>query len=136
MQNVSGFSGRLGPKPYAILTFCLAAIVLGLAAPSGEPFKLLLTTPWTVLGRAMDGLIQIDSNRLPGVDVLVSLVILALFSWVLLATTVRRLRDIGQSPWWTLLIVFSGSLVAVMVVLSFLPSQKASRQTWTDAVKA
>lgn len=134
MPKALGFSGRLGRMPYAILTLSLAATVLALAAPSGEPFTQLLTAPWSVMGRGLDGLIRIEGNRANIADAVVSLAAFAILTWTLSVTTARRLRDLGQSPWWTVLILFSGSAVAAMVVLSCLPSKKRSSPAWSGSL--
>lgn len=122
MHSALGFSGRMGRGPYAILTLGFAALVLALAIPSGAPFAHLLTAPWAVLGHAMDGVVRIGEDGRSTADLVVSAAIIVLFLWVFSAITVRRLRDIGQSPWWTVLVMFSGFLVPAMIVLSLVRS--------------
>lgn len=119
MRNITGFSGRSGRASYGLFTLAFAAVVIGLATgQSGMPFTLLMSEPWTVLGRSLDDLIQIPVFYL---DLLASVVIAGAILGVFVAMTVRRLRDIGQSPWWTVLVLLSGIVVPAMIVLSLLP---------------
>ena len=131
MQGAFGFSGRLGRLPYAILTLGLSASVLVLANPSEAHFVQLFTAPWTVLGRALDGLIRLEGNRVPMADAIVFFPIFSLLTWTVSVMTIRRVRDLGQSPWWTVLIFFSGSVLPAMLVLSCLPSAKPPERTWS-----
>lgn len=123
MHSVLGFSGRAGRGPYGILTLAFAAVVFGLAAnQSSAPFTQLVTAPWTVIGRSLDRLIHIGGDRASAADTFVSLAVIVLLIWVFSVLTARRLRDIGQSPWWTALVIFSGLVVPAMIVLSLVPS--------------
>ena len=120
MQSSLGFSGRSGRASYGLLTLAFAAIVVGLAAGQGGlPFTSLASEPWTVLARSLDDLVRIPVFFL---DMLVSLVIGGAMLWVWAAMTVRRLRDIGQSPWWAVLVLLSGIVVPSMIALSLVPS--------------
>ena len=120
MQGSLGFSGRSGRASYGLLTLAFAAIVVGLAAgQGGSPFISLVSEPWMVLGRSLDDLVRVPVFVL---DMLVSLVIAGAMLWVLAAMTARRLRDIGQSPWWAVLVLLSGIVVPSMIALSLVPS--------------
>ncbi|HEX8471658.1 MAG TPA: DUF805 domain-containing protein [Brevundimonas sp.] len=119
MQNILAFSGRSSRRSYGLFTLAFAAIVLGLlAGQSDTPFTQLLSTPWLVLGRAVDDLIQIPSAS---IDFVVSIAVTGAFLWMFAAMTVCRLRDIGQSPWWTILVMLSGIVVLAMIALSLVP---------------
>ena len=129
MQSSLGFSGRSGRASYGLLTLAFAAIVVGLAAGQGGlPFTSLASEPWRVLARSLDDLVRIPVVFL---DMLVSLVIGGAMLWVWAAMTVRRLRDIGQSPWWAVLVLLSGIVVPSMIALSLVPStnRREARQT-------
>jgi uncharacterized membrane protein YhaH (DUF805 family) len=120
MQNILTFSGRSGRVSYSLFTVAFAAIVLGLlVGHTDRPFTPLLSAPWEVLGRSVDNLIQIRSASL---DFVVSLVVGGALLWLFAAMTVCRLRDIGQSPWWTVLIMLSGIVVLAMIALCLVPS--------------
>lgn len=119
MPSLLRFSGRLGRKPYGLLTAAFFGLVLTLAASSGEPVFQLLNAPWMVLGRGLDDLVRLSPGALDG---LLSLAVALPLLWLFCALTVRRLRDLGQSPWWTVLVVVSGMTVPIMIVLSVWPS--------------
>jgi len=120
MQNILTFSGRSGRLSYGLLTVAFAAIVLGLlVGHSDRPFTQLLSAPWEALGRSLDDLIQIRSASL---DFVVSLLVAGALLWLFAAMTVCRLRDIGQSPWWTVLVMLSGIVVLAMIALALVPS--------------
>jgi len=117
------FSGRTAQGPYALLTLMFATFVWVAAWHRDQsfaafPMSALIDQPWQTLGAALDDVIRIPSRLL---DAAVSLTV-GLLLWPYLALTVRRLRDIGQSPWWSLLILLGGVTVPVMVVLSMTPS--------------
>jgi len=116
MLSLFRFSGRLGRGPYGWMTlaFCLLVFVLA-ALQTGAPFTRLIEGPWTVLGRALDDAIKFRPWPL---DLLMSVGVALPLMWILCALTIRRLRDLGQSPWWALLVLFSGITLPVMIVLS------------------
>ncbi|PZO00189.1 MAG: hypothetical protein DCF28_11855 [Alphaproteobacteria bacterium] len=136
MRFAFGFSGRSSRLPYAILTLGFATAVSALAVPSGEPLTQLLTAPWTVLGRAADNFIESNGASVPAAAAIMSLVFFAVLLWTFWVMTARRLRDIGQSPWWTVLIMFSGVVVPAMLVLSVLPSAHKSGRAWSGSLRA
>jgi len=119
MPSSLHFSGRLSRKPYSLLTAAFVGLVLTLAASSGQPVFQLLNAPWMVLGRGLDDLVRLSPGALDG---LLSLAVALPLLWLFCALTVRRLRDLGQSPWWTVLVVVSGMTVPIMIVLSVWPS--------------
>lgn len=120
MQNIFDLSGRSGRGAYGRFTFAFTAVVLGLAARQSDlPFTRLASEPWTLLGQALDSLVHIP---VPVLDLVVSLGILGAGLGAFVAMTVRRLRDIGQSPWWTVLVMLSGIVVPAMIALSLVPS--------------
>ncbi|CAL1692580.1 hypothetical protein MMB232_02754 [Brevundimonas subvibrioides] len=120
MQNIFDPSGRSGRGAYGLFTFAFAAVVLGLAAgQSDQPFTRLASEPWTLLGGALDALVRIP---VPILDAVVSLGLIGAVLGVFVAMTIRRLRDIGQSPWWAVLVMLSGIVVPVMIALSLVPS--------------
>lgn len=122
MPSLLRFSGRLGRKPYGLLTAAFFGLVLTLAASSGEPVFQLFSAPWMVLGRGLDDLVRLSPGALDG---LLSLAVALPLLWLFCALTVRRLRDLGQSPWWTVLVVVSGMTAPIMIVLSVWPSTEA-----------
>jgi uncharacterized membrane protein YhaH (DUF805 family) len=119
-----GFSGRMASVPYGYFTVLFVAFLYVLASSeSGSAVKLVLTAPWTVLGQALDRWIRIGGPGASMADTLVSVVVGGAVMWVFAMANVRRLRDIGQSPWWTVLLILSGQVVWVMIVLSLIPSK-------------
>lgn len=134
MHSAFGFSGRVGRVAYGYLTLGFSALVLGLAASSAAPFTQLMSAPWEVIGRFLDDVIQIGGSR-AWLDLVLSLAVgLAIF-WAFSVMTARRIRDIGQSPWWTVLVIFSGVVVPAMIVLSMIPSAGAPEQRRTGSFK-
>lgn len=119
MPSLLHFSGRLSRKPYGLLTAAFVCLILTLSASSGDPVFQLLDAPWMVLGRGLDDLVRLSPGALDG---LLSLAVALPLLWLFCALTVRRLRDLGQSPWWTVLVVASGMTVPIMIVLSVWPS--------------
>ncbi|MDQ1154610.1 DUF805 domain-containing protein [Brevundimonas sp. SORGH_AS_0993] len=119
MLSLLRFSGRLGRESYGLLTAVFSGLVFILAAPAGQPFTQLLSAPWMVLGRALDGLVHLSPGPL---DVMASLAVALPLLWLFCALTVGRLRDLGQSLWWTVLVVASGVTVPIMIALSLCPS--------------
>lgn len=126
MHSAFGFSGRLGRVAYGYLTLGFSTLVFVLATPTGAPFTQLMTDPWTVIARTMDGMIQIGGNHALIADAFVSLIVAGLGIWAFSVMTVCRLRDIGQSPWWTVLVLFSGNVVPAMVVLALIPPARTA----------
>ncbi len=122
MPSLLHFSGRLGRGPYGLLTAVFSGVVLALAASSGQPFFKLFDAPWMVLGRGLDDLVRLSPGPLDG---LVSLAVGLPLLWLFCALTARRLRDLGQSPWWTILVVASGVTMPIMIALSIWPSAEA-----------
>ena len=120
MPSLLRISGRLGRESYGLLTAVFAGLVFMLAAPTGQPFTQLLSSPWQVLGRSLDALVQLNPGPL---DTMASLAIGIPLLWLFCTLTARRLRDLGQSPWWTVLLVVSGVTVPIMIALSILPSK-------------
>lgn len=119
MQSIIGLSGRIGRASYGLFTLFFAAVVLGLATgQGGMPFSQLLSEPWMVLARFLDDLVRVPVFFL---DVIASIVVGAAILWAFVAMTVRRLRDVGQSPWWTVLVLLSGIVVPAMIALSLVP---------------
>lgn len=117
MSSLFRFSGRLGNEAYGLLTIVFSGLVLMLAAPTGQPFTALLGAPWQALGRSLDSLVQLGSWPL---DLAASLAVGLPLVWVFSALTARRLRDLGQSPWWTVVVMTSGMTVPIMIALSIL----------------
>lgn len=111
------FSGRLERGPYLLFTLVFSLLILGaiLCHPAGRdrPLNLLLSQPWAQLGAALDRVVILQP---PLLDLLVSLALALPLLWVWLALTIRRLRALGQSPWWVL--VFGVALLPVMWVLA------------------
>lgn len=134
MQSAFGFSGRLGGVGYGYLTLGFSALVFMLATPSGAPFTQLMKAPWEVIYRFLDDVIQIGGSH-AWLDLVVSLAVLISMHWVFAVMTARRLRDIGQSPWWTVLVMFSGVVVPAMIALSMVPSAMVSEQRQTGSFK-
>lgn len=131
MQKILTFSGRSGRVSYGLFTVAFAAIVLGLlVGHTDRLFTPLLSAPWEVLGRAADDLIQ---TRSASIDFGVTLAATGALLWLFAAMTVSRLRDIGQSPWWTVLVMLSGIVVLAMIALSLVPSANrvAAKETAT-----
>lgn len=134
MHSAFGFSGRVGRVAYGYLTLGFSALVFIIAAPSGAPFTQLMSAPWEVIGRFLDDVIQIGGNR-AWLDLILSLAVGLAILWAFSAMTARRLRDVGQSPWWTVLVIFSGVVVPAMIVLSMIPSAGANEQRLTVSFK-
>ena len=119
MRDIFTFSGPCGRGTYQLFTLAFAATLFGLAATQGDaPVTQMLSAPWSVLGHALDSMIQIRDRVL---DFIVSLGVGFVLLWGFVAMTVGRLRDIGQSPWWTVLVILSGVVVPAMIVLSLIP---------------
>lgn len=119
MLSLLRFSGRLGREPYGLLTAVFSGLILALAAPTGQSLTQLFSAPWMVLGRGLDDLVRLSPGPLDG---LVSLAVGLPLLWLFCALTARRLRDLDQSPWWTVLVLVSGMTVPIMIALSIWPS--------------
>ncbi|WP_269514282.1 DUF805 domain-containing protein [Brevundimonas subvibrioides] len=131
MAEFFSISGRADKGSYGLFTIGFAVVVFGLAEiQSGAPVTQMMSSPWLVLGRALDEVVQVPDRLW---DMVISLGLGLTLVWGFVAFTIRRLRDAGQSPWWTLLFVFSNAVVLSMIVLSFLPSaiRAAPRRTET-----
>lgn len=117
-----GFAGRLSRGPYAAFTLLLSAAVVWQARIQGSPGVQSLDTPWTVLGRALDELVKLGLGRAGFMDLAVSVGLIMIFGWIFSVLTARRLRDLGQSPWWAPVVLVSGFSLPIMVVLSVVGS--------------
>ncbi len=131
------FSGRTGQGPYALMTLVFFALVL-IAAWSFQgaafaPFTIIDGRPWQTLGEALDAIIRIPNGPL---DFAVSLTVGVALLWPYMALTVRRLRDIGQSPWWSLLVAAGGLTSLAMMVLCLIPSAMPRPAAATEAAAA
>ena len=129
-MSALGFNGRMGREVYGRCTLLFIALVWGLATrETGSPLTLVLTAPWAVLGHALDSWIQIGGPGASVADTLVSAVVGVTLIWVFSMMNVRRLRDIGQSPWWIVLLIMSGVVVPAMIVLSLIRSRPSGEAT-------
>lgn len=90
-------------------------------AKSQEYWAVLIISILLLVG----GMILVEGgSAVSPVAALVALVLLVGTLWVLLATTVRRLRDAGLSTWWILLIFVPYVSVAAHIVFGVIDSKE------------
>lgn len=121
MLNLFTFRGVVGRLPYAALTFLFFGVTVAVAIAHGDGGATeLMKSPWLALAQRMDEVVRMKPWA---VDLIVSLALAIPLSWIVLAMTARRLRDLGQSPWWSLLVLTGAVSAPVMLVLSLVPAR-------------
>lgn len=119
--------GQIGRRAYIapIAAFFILAVVSAFSTDtslSARSIGHVLDNPWGMIGRGLDASIL---SALP-IPVQISLVI-ALFSaalWALFALTIKRLHDLGQSGWWSALLLVPGISTLVMLFCAVAPGRQ------------
>lgn len=121
-------SGRLSRRGYAFALAFFFGLAITVALFTGSPFSagaigVAIDNPWATLGRGLD--VSILSALPTALSVPLALVIFSVAVWIAFALTARRLRDLGQSGWWSAFLAVPGAGVILMLACAILPGRAA-----------